>query len=116
MKVEFCELSSREPRLEVFSTPIKRKNVKKTKESRPKNGLHVRKFGRVCEIVFNFTSNKTGHQQGFISFTESEILQLAHLCRRGRTDEAFLRAIEVAGIPKSKRRPATPGRKGEAQL
>lgn len=57
--------------------------------------LDVRKKGRLFSI--NVPLEVGGEKNVMnISMPESEILMLANMCRRGRSDEAFLRAIDVA--------------------
>lgn len=104
MKVLAQQWSSVEPPDSVFEEIIRPKHVLEEYVSRPNRGLHLRKHMRFCDIIFDARLTLVDRYQVTITLTESEVFQLAKLCRRGRTDEALLKAIGVAGQTKRKRR------------
>ena len=108
MKVEIRPWSGTDEADVVFDKKITPNRIDAGFVPRPKRGLHVCKKGRICQVAFDATLDAAGHQQVFISLTEAEVLQLAKLCRRKRTDQAFLRAIDVAGATARKSNRAVP--------
>ncbi|WP_157668196.1 hypothetical protein [Croceicoccus marinus] len=80
---------------EVFFQKIQPKHVVERIPTLHRSKLYVRKTGRLVDIRFPCVIAGEKHN-GQITLTEAEIFQLANLCRRGRSDEAILKAIHTA--------------------
>lgn len=102
MKLEIRAWDSISEADEVYEKKLDNDKIAEKWVTRPKSGLHVRKKNKICQVVFDASIEVSGRQQVFITFSEREIFQLARMCRRERTDEAFLQAIDVAGETKQK--------------
>jgi len=68
----------------------------KDRQRRPK--LTVSKTKRLVAIEFACTLDALSSKRAIIQFTESEILLMAKMCRRDRSDNDFLKAIEESGL------------------
>jgi hypothetical protein len=78
---------------EIFNQKIAAKHAVPRRSGQRRDKLGVSKRGYLIEIEFSCANDEAG----YLTFTESELLMLTKLCRRGRNDEQFLRAIEDAG-------------------
>ena len=103
MQVIFRPYDSNEPGEVVFQQKIQMSRVSSKQPSRPRDGLNIIKIGRIFDIFFTFKFSPNNKSYGIFSLTEAEVLTLAKLCKRGRSDEEFLKAIAVAGEPPAKR-------------
>jgi hypothetical protein len=82
---------------EVFNQKIETKHARPRKPEERRARVAISKMGREIEIQFSSASNGAQLGRGFLTLTEREVLLLANLCRRERTDDDFLKAIEAAG-------------------
>ncbi len=81
---------------EIFNQKIVAKHATPRKAGQRWDRLGISKHGRLVEIEFTGLG-VAGAQIGHLTFTEAEILLLAKLCRRNRSDAEFLQAIDDAG-------------------
>lgn len=79
----------------VFNQKIVSKHCVPRLNGKMRDRIKVSKTSRLIEIEFSTSSDIASI--GSLEFFESEILVLASLCRRGRSDEDFMRAIDLAG-------------------
>ena len=114
MKLVFATRDKPPTGHEVLNLGITAKCVQPPAPTAKRRRLAVTKVSRLVTIDFACSLDLEGKFVGYLSLTEAEILLLAGLCRRNRTDADFLKAIESAGegvtdIPKTRSRELEPG-------
>lgn len=79
----------------VFETKLVPKHVKSV-GAKSKANLAIRKHGRLVTLSLPSTVTGSAVRKVDITLTEAEVLMLAQLCRRGRSIDAFQRAMQAA--------------------
>lgn len=97
MRLAFSQLlNGRREGTEVFKQTIAQKDVQPDAKVSRQPRLWIRKSGRLVDVNFRCTVNLAGEATGHLFLTEGEIFRLAKLCRRDRTTEQLVKAIDVA--------------------
>lgn len=77
----------------VISKLISRKYYREKMLSVVTKGFHIRKYGRLIELNCAVNDQAGNPMICHLSFTESEIFQLAQWCKGKRSDEELLKSV-----------------------
>ena len=112
MRIAFIRSARNKTGTNVLNRKLSPEHVLSEGKVGTRRRVRIKQTGRLVDVFFPIQSDVITEKMGHLQLAESELLMLANLCRRGRSDQEFLQAITKAGATSVMR----PSRKPSSSL